>query len=74
MSSNSKLEEIKKYYWACGKCMEEAGGIWPEGHCATATQDTCKICGAKDKLLSPWVDYNWPNNAQLNKIAKVSRD
>ena len=67
------LEKIKKYYWACGECNQKAGGVWPEGHCATVTQGQCQVCKTKHVTLVPWVDYNWPENKD-DKFAKVLRD
>ena len=41
----TKLEDIKKHYWACNTCNTDAGGVWPKGHCATVCEGTCKVCG-----------------------------
>ena len=55
------FEKIKEAYWACRTCNREAGGVWPEGHCATVTSGDCAVCGAVDVTLIPWVDYDWKN-------------
>jgi len=67
------LKKIKEHYWACNDCMTEAGGKFPEGHICTMIKSNCELCGAKDQLMAPWVDCNWPNKED-DLIAKANRD
>lgn len=53
------FKKIKEAYWACDDCITQAGGVFPEGHCATMTKGDCLVCGAVNVTLIPWVDYDW---------------
>lgn len=56
------FERIKAAYWACDKCMQEAGGTFPEDHVCTKILSKCSVCNSdKKEFLTPWVDYNWKN-------------
>ena len=68
------LNKIKHYCWCCSSCATEAGGIYPEGHVCTMTAGICNVCGDEGVTLIPWVDFNWPEDNELNFEAHIRRD
>jgi hypothetical protein len=63
------------HYWMCSACAYCMGGVWPyEGYVCTVTKGTCEYCGFENEILTPWVDYNWPDLESLDRVAKVVRD
>lgn len=70
------LKDIHEHYWACSNCMKRAGGVWIEGHVATAkTNATCGVCGTEGVTTIPWVDYTWPKETSLTNFkASMGRD
>lgn len=63
-----------EHYWLCSECAESKGGVFPEGHCCTCIVGECPYCKAKDIMLIPWVDFNWPKDVANDRIAKNNRD
>lgn len=59
--------------YLCGACAFMLGGEWPEEHVATCHANTCGICG-KAKSLTAWDDWNWPSDAEEDKIANTTRE
>lgn len=63
------------HYWICVECANKMGGVFPEGHICTVVIDAkCEYCGLNKTIVIPWVDYNWPEDLDTNRIAKISRD
>lgn len=46
--------------YICGKCAEENGGVWPNGHVATFHVGECGKCH-KEKSIASVGDWNWPD-------------
>lgn len=67
------ISNIKKMYWLCGDCATEAGGKMPEGHVCTVIHGKCKFC-SQERTLIPWVDFDWKDDVELDKVAKTNRD
>lgn len=62
-----------EHYWACARCWEARGGVFPEGHTCTMTHGECPYCKLPATLI-PWVDFNWPKDKSNDRKAKVLRD
>ncbi len=62
-----------EYGYLCDDCAEFLGGAWPKDHRATFHYDICPHCGSNRGLAS-WDDWDWPDNADLNKIARSTRE
>jgi len=62
-----------EHYWMCADCAEDFGGKLIDSDGITTTMGKCKYCKMVNGPLIPWVDFDW-NNAELDKIAKLTRD
>lgn len=65
------------HYWICAVCALDRGGVFPDGHVCTVVRDKCKYCKGKKQLSNvviPWVDFDWPKDKILTKIARSGRD
>lgn len=56
----------------CSECAMEAGGEWPEGHCATFWQGECRACG-KVAAVCCTSDWNWPGK-KGRKLTEARRE
>ena len=59
--------------YLCSDCAESLGGVWPEEHRATFHWDFCPYCGS-NKGLASWDDWDWPDDVNLNKTARSTRE
>ena len=73
-----KLKKLRTrpfpHYDMCAACAKDAGGVMKAGHVCTVSHGICEYCGAPGVTLIPWVDFNWPDDAKIDKIAKNNRD
>lgn len=63
-----------EHYYMCLECAKNMGAEFQQDHICTVTTDKCPYCGAKDVTLIPWVDFDWPQDQDTDKIAKGNRD
>ena len=60
---NERIEELG---YICFGCARRLGGVWPEGHVATAHMGTCPECKQRKSLVSV-DDYDWPKKSKRPK-------
>jgi hypothetical protein len=70
---NKKIKDLP-YYWICAPCAKAKGGVFPKVHNCTAMNGTCKYCDEDEVTLIPWVDFNWPEDPERSRLAKINRD
>lgn len=57
---------MRKYVSSiCRTCAKNNGGVWPNGHLATWSFDTCDNCGKVATICSV-SDWNWPKGKPKN--------
>lgn len=65
------------HYWICEACALSKGAV-NNIFVATCTLRRCEYCkGKKQKkgeFLHPYLDYDYPNDKELNRFAKANRD
>jgi hypothetical protein len=69
---NKMAKMARKLGYLCAICATEMGGVWPEGHRATAHGNTCPFCN-KNTMLCSWDDWDWPHST-IDHIARKTRE
>jgi hypothetical protein len=62
------------HYHMCGTCAIKMGADDNTGVC-TVIKGVCQYCkNPIEQFLIPWVDFDWPKEPNVNRIAKATRD
>ena len=64
--SNEYKDWLNDIQYLCHQCADDIGWKWPDGHCATAHEGICDVCGEK-KCLTCENDWLKPGQTKLKE-------